>query len=265
MKSTSARVVYTAVFGNYDRVPPVNPEWDCDFICFTDNPGLVSPGWQVVTVHLNNESPAQANRRYKMLPHKYLSAYESSLYVDGNIKLVADPSPLFGKYLRNSVVAIPRHQERNCAYVEASLCIERGLVSKEITEHQMARYAADGFPRKFGMTENGIILRKHDDEDVRAMMASWWDEYCGGGRRDQLSLPYLIWKKKVAVNLMEETARNNNKYFRITLHTVVRRSSLVGRVVDYIACNRYRSNFYKMTHKVIHEIGKIKLARKIAR
>lgn len=265
MKSVPTKVVYTAVFGNYDYVPEVNPEWDCDFVCFTDNPDLVSSGWQVVIVPLNDELPAQANRRYKMLPHKYLSRYEQSLYVDGNIRIVTDPSPLFHKYLHNNVIAIPKHQERNCAYAEARLCIEGGLVNKEITEQQMAKYVADGFPEEFGMTENGIIFRRHYDEAVMAMMASWWQEYCNGGRRDQISLPYLMWKKNIDFVLMEESARNSNKFFRITLHSALKRSSFVGRLVDYIGCNRHRNYFYKEVHKIIHKMGKIQLLRRISR
>src|ERR1039458_2191274 len=114
------------------------------------------------------------------------------------------------------------------------------------------------------MTENGIILRKHSDHKVITLMESWWEEYCNGGRRDQLSLPYLIWKKNIGVALMEETARNNNKYFRITPHSSLRRSSFVGRLVDHIACNRHRNNFYNIVHKIIHKMGKIQLLRRLA-
>jgi hypothetical protein len=76
MTLLSKNVVYTAVFNNYDYIPAVNPRWSCDFVCFTANPELVSRGWQVVMVQLNDEPPEQANRRYKMLPHKYFSNYE---------------------------------------------------------------------------------------------------------------------------------------------------------------------------------------------
>ncbi len=166
MKSTSSKVVYTAVFGSYDKVLPINPEWDCDFICFTDNPECVSQGWQIEIVQLDGKSPAEANRRYKMLPHKYLPDYERSLYVDGNIKIELDPSPLFEKYLSSADIAIPKHPLRNCAYEEARACIARELVNKVTVEQQMARYAAQGFPEKYGLTANGIIFRKHFDANV---------------------------------------------------------------------------------------------------
>ena len=251
MKSTPTKVVYTAVFGNYDHVPAVNPEWDCDFVCFTDNPELVSQGWQVVMVQLNGESPAQANRRYKMLPHKYLANYERSLYVDGNIRIMADPRPLFEKYLEKSVIAIPKHQDRNCAYAEARLCIKGGRVDKEIAEQQMARYSADGFPEKFGMTENGIIFRRHHDENVIAMMDSWWEEYCYGGRRDQLSLPYLIWKHKIDVLECTEGPRISAKFFEIELHAIDKSKSFIKRLARQANGKKNLSYYYLIVSKVV--------------
>jgi len=251
MRSAPSKVVYTAVFGNYDHVPAVNPEWDCDFVCFTDNPELVSPGWQVVMVQLNGESPAQANRRYKMLPHKYLASYKCSLYVDGNIKIVADPSPLFEKYLGKGVIAIPKHQDRNCAYAEARLCIKGGRVNKEITEQQMARYSADGFPEKFGMTENGIIFRRHHDKNVVAMMESWWEEYCNGGRRDQLSLPYLIWKHKIDVLELTEGPRISTKFFVIDLHAIDKSKSFIRRLARHANGKKHLTFYYLIISKII--------------
>lgn len=251
MKTMQTKVVYTAVFGNYDHVQAVNPEWDCDFICFTDNPELVSPGWQMVMVQLNGESPAQVNRRYKMLPHKYFSNYERSLYVDGNIRIIADPRPLFDKFLEKAAIAIPKHQDRNCAYAEAKLCIKEGRVDKEISEKQMARYSADGFPRKFGMTENGIIFRRHHDKKVIAMMDSWWGEYCHGGRRDQLSLPYLIWKHKIDVSVCTEGPRTSTKFFEIELHAIDKSKSFIKRLAKQVNGKKHLSYHYLILSKIV--------------
>lgn len=251
MKSAPFNVVYTAVFGDYDHVHAVNPEWGCDFVCFTDNPKLVSPGWRVVIVQLKGESPAQANRRYKMLPHEYLAGYERSLYVDGNIKIVADPTLLFKKYLEKGVIAIPKHQDRNCAYVEARLCIKLGRVNKEITEQQMSRYANEGFPKNFGMTENNIILRRHNDKKVISMMEAWWAEYCSGGRRDQLSLPYLIWKHKIDVLEVVEGPRMSTKFFSLDLHAIDKSKSFIRRLARHANARRHLSYFYLLISKVV--------------
>lgn len=265
MTAQKSKVVYTAVFGDYDHVPPVNATWDCDFICFTDNPSVVSAGWQVVVVQLDNEAPAQANRRYKMLPHKYLPNYERSLYVDGNIKIVADPSPLFVKYLNNGVVAIPKHPVRDCAYEEALECIDAGYANKKITQQQMARYLAEGFPNKYGLTENRIIFRRHLDSTVINLMADWWKEYCEGGNRDQLSLQYLLWKKNASVILVDESPNNNKSYFKLEIHKIKRCVSIVGRIVDYIRSNKDTNFLLRLVHKFLHKFNRNKFLRKIVK
>ena len=252
MKRIQNKVVYTAVFGNYDTVSPVNPSWDCDFICFTDNPNFVSEGWQIVNVQLNNESPSQANRRYKMLPHEYLPNYERSLYIDGNIKLVIDPSPLFEKYLNKCLIAIPKHQDRNCVYKEAQLCIKEGRVDKEITEKQMASYKSEGFPEKFGMTENGILFRKHRDNDAIKLMNAWWEEYCNGGRRDQLSLPYLIWKHDINVVTVTEGPRININYFKIDLHLIDKSKPFFHRLVRQLTSRKHLNKNYLLLSRAIN-------------
>lgn len=251
MKSREKKVVYTAVFGDYDQVPAVNPEWDCDFVCFTDNPDIVSAGWKVVIVPLNGEAPAQANRHYKMLPHEYLPNYECSLYIDGNIKILADPKPLFEKYLEESLIAIPKHQDRNCAYAEAILCIKGGRVDKDLVESQMARYSAEGFPKQFGMTENGIIFRRHHDETVMALMEAWWQEYCCGGRRDQLSLPYLIWKSKIEVLECTEGPRISAKFFEIELHAIDKLKSPIKRLARKANGKKHLSSYYLLISKIV--------------
>jgi hypothetical protein len=250
VKPTSSKVVYTAVFGSYDRVLPINPKWDCDFICFTDNPECVSNGWRIEIVQLDGESPSQANRRYKMLPHKYLPNYERSLYIDGNIRIVADPSPLFDKYLDSAAIAIPKHQDRCCAYAEAEICIQGAIVNKEITKKQMERYAEKGFPEKFGLTENGVILRQHLVKNIIALMDLWWEEYCNGGKRDQLSLPYLIWKYKIDVKEVIEGPRISRKFFEIDLHSTDQSKSFLKRFARKANGKKHLNNYYSIVSRI---------------
>lgn len=116
MRHKKAKVVYTAVFGDYDAISPVDPNWGCDFICFTDNPEVVSTGWIVKLVKIHNEGAQYTNRRLKILAHEYLKDYAESLYIDGNIEIIRDPEPLFDKYLKDKyLIAIPAHSDRNCA------------------------------------------------------------------------------------------------------------------------------------------------------
>lgn len=251
MKNPREYVVYTAVFGNYDTVAAVDPTWDCDFICFTDNPSLVSMGWDIVHVSQSNEAPALANRRFKILAHRYLEGYKKSLYVDGNFKIIANPSPLFPKYLNTGLIAIPVHQERKCIYMESKLCIKEGRVDKADTEKQISKYAADGFPENFGLWENGLIFRRHHDPSIVALMESWWLEYCEGGRRDQLALPYLIWKTKINVVDVVEGPRVSSEFFQIELHNNDKSKSLLRRFVRKVSSKKRLSWHWLIISKAI--------------
>ena len=259
MQKIQKKVVYTAVFNNYDKVPAVNPKYNCDFICFTDNPEYISLGWKIVFIELNGEMPAQANRRYKMLPHIYLSDYQCSLYIDGNITLMADPTPLFHKYLDISSMAIPAHPFRNCAYLEANECVEKGIVRKNEIEEQMSLYAKQGFPKEYGLTANGIILRKHLNIEVILLMNSWWEEYSRGCKRDQLSLAYLLWKYKFPIVHISESIWNTDAYFEISSHVSNNSISFPRFFINYSVQNFNKSFLNRILYKIF------RLARKIKR
>ena len=100
-------VVYTAIFGDYDFLyePTVTPD-NVDFICFTDNKNMESDIWKirnVLPLYNNSElkNPHVRNaRKYKSLPHRFLSEYEYSVWVDGNATTRGDVNTLIDNYLK---------------------------------------------------------------------------------------------------------------------------------------------------------------------
>lgn len=247
------RVVYTAVFGGYDRLAPVAFHSDCDFVCFTDEIGLVVPGWRVI--HVSPEESglptASLNRIYKMLPHRFLADYDQSLYVDGNIRLVADPSRLFDKYLAGRAIAIPRHRERDCIYAEADFCVKIGLCHREEIERQLRVYRADQFPPRLGLTENSIILRDHRASELAALMEDWWRAYCEGAKRDQLSLPYLAWKHGIAIADIAEGVRVDDSVFKIGFHCKDENLPWVSKLGLYLRSQRHLRWYYELACRAL--------------
>ncbi len=239
----STRVVYTAVFGKYDELAEVDTRCGCDFVCFTDDQSLVAPGWHKVLVDTQGDPPALSNRRYKMLPHHCLPQYTESLYVDGHVVVRRCPVPLFEKYLGAFVIAIPFHQDRRCAYEEAAYCVRDGLIDRAAAEEQLAEYEREGFPRGLSLTENNVILRRHHDPHVIRLMEFWWNEYRGKVRRDQISLPYLVWREGIEVKEIEEGPRLSGRYFRLKPHARQCQHWLKV-LVWYITTNRRRNPAY---------------------
>jgi hypothetical protein len=246
-------VVYTAIFGGYDTLSPVVSNWNIDFICFTDNAQLRSAGWSVVVVDSSAADSVLASRQYKINPHIFLADYDFSLYIDGNVKIVHDPFFLFQKYLANHSIAMQKHPDRDCSYAEASVCVEQGLADEQLVRLQMTRYASEGFPEGYGLTDNSIIFRRHLDKDIVNLMNAWWGEFCRGARRDQLSLQYLIWKNDLKIIIVEESKHKTRKYFVPTFHNKGEAHPLLRKLILKIIQNRHLNLFYYLMYIVINK------------
>lgn len=211
-------VVYTALFGDYDDL--IDPKQDyegCDFICFTDRKDLKSDIWEIHIVEKIDLPPNMMNRKYKILPHFYLNEYKYSMYIDSNIKIINNPLDLAYKYLNYHNFVMPNHFARNCIYIEADECVKQGKTTFAETRSQIKFYQSKGLPKGYGLGENNILLRFHNEERVKRIMSEWWHELNTYTNRDQLSLSYVLWKNNEIFHYMDESARSGN-YFKIKLH-----------------------------------------------
>ena len=238
-------VVYTALFGNYDDlIDPKEKYEGCDFICFTDQKHLKSDIWEIRIVDNIDLPLNMMNRRYKILPHLFLNKHNYSLYIDSNIKIIKNPLPLMGKYLEKKSFVMPQHFKNSCLYDEATNCMVFGKSPIVKTLLQIKLYHKENFPKNFGLSENGILLRKHNEDKIIKIMNEWWEELITKTQRDQLSLGYILWKNKITFSFMKETARDNI-YFSINKHNNEKSSGLLKNVktkIIYIS-RRFFLNF----------------------
>ena len=118
----SSRVVYTSVFGGYDKLVEQNLPDGWDWKCFSEENSL--------SLYTDNTRNA---KRFKVLPHRYLKEYEYSIFIDGNMTIKGDVSELIEKYLSDSNVAFFSHggnslDGRNCVYDEANTIFELNIL-----------------------------------------------------------------------------------------------------------------------------------------
>ncbi|EPL3715072.1 glycosyltransferase domain-containing protein, partial [Klebsiella pneumoniae] len=237
-------VVYTALFGDYDDlIEPKNIDYKCDFICFTNQENITSDKWKIIYVKDVNDTVLK-NREYKFLPHLFLSQYDASVYVDSNIKIIQDPVTLIEKYIEISPVSVPKHFSRNCIYKEVEQCVLEKKITEENGRDMLNLLSAHSFPKEYGLGENNIIIRKHNHKDVIRLMNYWWEYFNQGAKRDQLTLFFLSWKHGVPIQLMDETSRNKNNYFRYHLHKNEKKLPLMKRSYLFMKANRQRVYFY---------------------
>lgn len=173
--------IYQAVSNGYDKPRP--PKSLCDHVDYTIVAGTAckdrGPMW---------------NRFHKILGAPLLCDF--SVYMDGNIGLNVEACHLHAwveEVLKDADLAICRHNDRRCAFVEVEACVGR----KKITDRQ-ARKAhehllANGLPRNFGLWECGIIIRRSDASWVEDLCSKWFDHLIETNvPRDQLWLPLAL-------------------------------------------------------------------------
>lgn len=242
-------VVYTALFGDYDDLiePKENYE-GCDFICFTDQKNLKSDIWQIRLIEDIALPPNMMNRKYKILPHLFLSDYEFSMYVDTNVAITKSPLDLKNNYLTNNDFYMPKHFARDCIYQEARECVIFGKSRYKETKKQMEDYKKQKFPKNYGLGENNILLRKHNEAKIIKIMNEWWKQLNHYTKRDQLSLGYVLWENEEQFHFMEETARDNSEYFKYILHNADKKIALITKIKNKIFISS-KKNFYRNIFK----------------
>ena len=220
--------VYSCITGGYDSViEPLHTEPGTDYFMFTDGEVLGGSQWKKIDITKFKEyrelSPAQLNRKIKILPFRYLPDYDYTIYIDGNIEIIAPLSPLIEE-MGNHAFGVHYHRTRDCIYDELVQILYLQKADPVTVKQQVSAYKKEGFPRHFGLYENSLLIRKHGDEEVRQLMEAWWEEFLRYPARDQLSLPYVIWKTgydRRKIHIVGRNILKNPRVKRTQLHTIM--------------------------------------------
>ena len=190
-------VVYTSLFGSYDDlfVPAPEQASICDFVVFTDQPNIPPP-WRRGPLSYTSPNYTRQSRFYKLLPHRLFPQHEWSLYLDANIDFRMKPVEFFERYRDlGADFFLFRHPTRANILEELGACIGQRKDDAELMVRQVAQYLQSGFKQTFPLSENNVLLRRHNDPDLADLSEAWWSELKAKSRRDQLSLSYVVERK----------------------------------------------------------------------
>lgn len=204
-------VAYTAVFGSFDCLMAAPRFNDVDFVCFTDDSSFRARGWNVVVVEGPVGEARRNSRFFKVLPHRYFADYRFSVWIDGTHCPRRDPRELLA-YCGSSGIGLYRHPERDCIYEEAEACVQRGF-DEGIIRKQMTRYVAEAYPKRNGLAQTTVMVRKHTSPAVIAAMECWWEEINAGSVRDQLSFDYAMWKLGIRYGCVPGHPYCNDRFY----------------------------------------------------
>lgn len=222
-RTKSNVVVYTAISGKYDILRShqyLVDSWD--YVCFTDEQISGLHAWEIRP--MKELGTLGANRKakyYKLFPHKLFPEYEYSIWIDGNWDITGPHLEHVTKRLlkkKNLSIALNPHNWRDCIFDEAKECIIRRLDKKKVIQKQMSYLRQKGFPKKQGLFEMNLILRKHHSPSVITLMESWWDMIMRFSKRDQLSFTYVLWRYFHRPDLLFEPGDNIRKNSHFVCH-----------------------------------------------
>lgn len=219
MTDTKRLVVYTVLTGDYDDVHEILYKEDgVDYLLFTNNPKISSNTWHVFLI---NEAMDNLflSRKIKILPHQYLpTRYNRSIYIDANAVIYGELSQL-AHYLDEQICfAVSRHHERNSVRDEVIALVDRGMIDQEEAAGQYSRYQSEGFSDQLGLAECSILVRNHQDNDLKDVMELWWEEFKRGVKRDQVSLLPCIQKRHFSGFVFMNGYVRHNQFCRIVSH-----------------------------------------------
>lgn len=214
-------VVYTCIVNGYDDLEEpcyINP--DIDYIIFTDMEIKPDSVWKKRDIsayeQFHGMTSIEINRYIKMHPQEFFVQYDISIYIDGTIKILADMMPI-ALNMGEKYFGVHKHGYRDCIYMEAEGVIYSKRADPDLTRQQIRDYFINGYPRHAGLYENTILVRRHNNEGCIKLMKAWWDEYVKYPTRDQISLPYIMWKCEIReeeICILESPIEKNYRFRR---------------------------------------------------
>lgn len=210
-------VVFTCITGGYDQLIKlnyINPNYD--YVCYTDNMSIDPNGWSLrqIPEKLKNLQNNKINRYIKWHPHEFFSEYDLSIYIDGSINILSDFTDLIEKYPSDFDILVPKHRLTNCIYQEARNVIRCKKDIEKNFAKQLQMMKDEGFPQNYGMTENNILIRHHNNPNMIDVENIMWNVIKDGSYRDQLVYKYAVWKNgKLKEHTLDKNTCNS-KYFK---------------------------------------------------
>lgn len=203
-------LVYSAMFGGYDAHPYniINMKKDnIKFLWVTDNAPPNKNGWDIWEdnqyIGTDKYKFAKTNRFYKLQPHNMGTKFGSwdsdiNVYLDSNKKLFdIDMLLEYCEELWNNPnldAIFCRHTERNTVAQEVREVCRLRRDEPKIVMDQYKGYVKEGFPDNIPLIVASVQIRKTHAPELQKMLDCWWNEVKNKSYRDQISMPYAIWK-----------------------------------------------------------------------
>ena len=233
--------VITSIYGDYDNLKDQENVLERDLVdwyCFTDNSKIKSDFWKICNVpyHIintknNNDylkfknyyNNIKDHKIYNMMSAKYyksqmhhidiLQNYDYYIWVDGSMFLRDNFIVNIFKLIDQDYNLINfKHSVRNNIKDETNVSINMNKYKYQNILYQYNSYIEDKFPDNIGLFEKTIFIRKNN-EIMNDLFNLWWLNNLEYSYQDQISYPYVLWKKNIKPDyIINENVFNNKNY-----------------------------------------------------
>lgn len=218
-------VVYTVLTGNYeDIIQPQVVDDRFDYVLFSNDSQNSVGIWNVRPIpSVVSRDNKRLSRYPKTHPESLLSDYKASLYIDANIQILdrwvyERFLQLFEQGIEYAGIQLAL-TGRDCIYDHAFDMCQWRVEYDHVAIRQCHALYKNGFPHHFGLNENNVIFRIHN-ERMKTVDEEWWNWITNYSRRDQFSYMYCLWKHNVEINYFLPAGEDtrNGSHFRLIDH-----------------------------------------------
>lgn len=232
--SESNRVIYTAIFGDFDLLnEPLYGTTNDTLICFSNNKNLRSSHWRIVYANAWNPDDSNLSAKvFKLLPHLFLNGYKEYIWIDGSVLLTKSPWGLIDEHPSSEFLFFV-HPHRTCIYKEIDACIAQNKVNELAVQKLLKALHSDNYPQNHGLIAGGFIYRKNSENNA-ILFTNWMRHILEYGNRDQLTFNYICWKNKIPISYCPLNIFSN-PFFMVMPHSGTSANSIKRRLKKFYA------------------------------
>lgn len=174
--------------------------------CYTATAGKYEPRADVQCFIGDSvfQRPVMEAKLPKVLGHLYFPAADVTIWHDANVWLNVEPVVAADALIGDADIALMQHPYRETVWQEFGALGEQKRFRipwlQEQLRAQEAAYRAEGLPDDAPLYECTVLIRRNT-EAVARLMDAWWSQICRWQWRDQVSLPYVLWKYGAGVKV----------------------------------------------------------------
>ncbi len=204
--------IITSLCGNIDKLHTPLHFWDYDHYAFVDRVWNTNIWKQKPILEFSQDDKYSKRRNaklFKILPELFLPNYDYYIHHDSSHDLKMNPEKIIIEYMQDREIAVFKHNQRDCIYQEADKLIEWQYDKPELIKEWCIYLNNIGYPVSNGLYELPAFIKKNTKR-MTEMSLMWWEIICKYSSRDQLSLPYCLWKMGIEPAILSGWANGRN-------------------------------------------------------